>query len=128
MALWLRFRYVQRVIVALIVSVFVPLAATAHACQTMRHLELANLGPTTSHTTQGNADAGGPDASHQPPGGQPVDVLTHKGPCHLLATAAMPEDTRRITWNASAVHWPHIDAFHFVSCSWPPPKHRPRLG
>lgn len=124
---WLRYRYVQRIIVALVVSVFVPLAVTAHACQTMRHLAFADLRPTAFHTAQDSAGPGRLDESPQPLGRQPVDVLTHLGPCHLLATAAMPEDTYLVTLPEPTVHWPRIDASHFVSCSWPPPKHPPRL-
>lgn len=126
MIFWLQRRFVQRIVAALMVFTFLPLAGTAHACQAMRHLAAADLWPSKSVSRHALDIAEG--VGHGLAARQPVKVLTHKGPCHLLVTVAVAEDRTCAKPVPPETHWPQSDACCFVSCTWPPPKHRPRLG
>ena len=127
MPAWCHRRLLQRLLAALLVAAFLPLATLAHACQTVRHLTAAQLLPAAAvHAVTGTARHA--DSVDAPAAHQPVDVLAHPGPCHLLMTAALLGQIHRLELAVSDTHWQRGQRCAFLSCRWPPPEHRPRHG
>ncbi|WP_157118920.1 hypothetical protein [Azohydromonas lata] len=114
----------QRALVALLVMALLSVASAAHACKAAQMLSLtvaAAAGLHGGHAMAHDADAG--DAAHQP-----AELLRHGGPCHLLINVALPSGSSQAVAEAPSAPWPTVLNLGFSSCSWPPPKHRPRTA
>lgn len=115
---YLRATWCRRLLLALVLGSFLPVATASLACQidcAFDHPD-ARQGPHAGE----HATTSSPPAPH---GGS---HLLHAGPCHLAALPALPGATAvdpcigtRLAWGAVQVDAP-------ASCTWPPPEQRPK--
>ena len=113
-----RLELLRRLVAALMLGVFLPVAGAAIACQVHcagNELQLHNA-PHHPHSEPG----------HDSPQLNFTKYLNHGGPCHLTAVPALAERTG-VQLQLSAEHaWQAAVPPCYVSFVWPPPEHRPR--
>lgn len=114
--------WVRRVVVAMVLGTFVPVASATIACQ----VHCATQSATALHAAAAGAHP--QDADHGTSGWKPTfdRYLTHGGPCHLAtvpgvvaARSAAPTLDLQPGWLPT----PMAACIAFVG---PPPEHRPR--
>ena len=114
----LRLDRVRRLVVALILGTFLPVAGASMACQVHCVGNDLQLHDTQHHEPiERGHDPGPPDFTN---------YLDHGGPCHLTVVPAAAGRTAVKLQREAEHEWRAVVPTWHVSLDWPPPEHRPR--
>ena len=114
----LRATWCRRLLMALVLSSFLPVATATLACQI--DCAFAKSDARQGQHTGGHVTQESPSAPHGGP------HLMHAGPCHLGALLALPAATSVELSNRTRLAWGEERVKAPASCTWPPPEQRPK--
>lgn len=115
---YLRATWCRRLLLALVLSSFLPVSAATLACQidcAFDHRDVPQGPHAGGHGIQ--------ESSSAPQGGS---HLMHAGPCHLGALPALPSAATVDTAIGLPLAWGAVQVDAPASCTWPPPEQRPK--
>lgn len=114
----LRRSSIRRLLVALVLAAFLPVAGATVACQVLCAGEA--LGTTEAGTVSHH------HAEDAAPAPDPARYLSHGGPCHLTVVPTLVQAPLPTGTEAPQPGWDRTGRIAYVSFVPPPPEHRPR--
>jgi hypothetical protein len=115
----LRRALIRRLLVAVVLGAFLPVAGATIACQVHCAGEELQL-HRGSHHGQHHVD------TERPASVDLARYLTHAGPCHLSTVPVVPETVHSVVPQKLERAWRPATPAAYVSFVCPPPEHRPR--